>query len=1010
MKLKFKNEQYQAEAAMAVVNCFKGQTKGFRKETVGREVIDNGFFGKKAEISEIFSNKKIELAEEDILKNVQEVQKNNGLKASPKLAGLNFTIEMETGTGKTYVYTKTMYELNKEYGWNKFIIMVPSVAIREGVHKSLEITEEHFQETYGKKIRFFIYDTKNKSNLINIKSFANTSNIEVLIMNYQAFATNSKESRKIYQRLDSIQSEKPIDIIKRARPILIIDEPQRFGPKAEKIFTDKDFNQLFTLRYSATHKQDFNKIYRLDAIDAYNDQLVKKISVKGIEVKGNSGTNSYLFLDRIQVSTTSYPVAYIELEVKQNSGITKKIIKVDEKDDLFTKSNELHQYKGFVVKEINALKNKVTFLNGIEIFAGQAVGDVDEEHVRRIQIRETIKSHIKKERIMFNKGIKVLSLFFIDEVIKYRDYSKGDEKGEYARVFEEEYLNEISQRQFFEEDYNKYLSKFRPEEVHKGYFSIDKQGRLQNSKEKKGEGGSDDESAYDLIMKNKEKLLSFSESSRFIFSHSALREGWDNPNVFQICTLKHSQSNISKRQEIGRGLRICVDSNGERMDKKVLQDEFFDINKLTVVASESYESFARELQNEIVSSLSERPVKLTQDILIDRVLKNENGEEFIFDSQTSLDFIFDCKMKNYLDENYQIKDNLITDIEKNIYQVPEKLKGFEGCVSELINSIYKAANFKVIENEKKNNIEIAKLSPNENFWKKEFQDLWKKIKVKTVYEIDFDTDELIKKCVSALNSRLTVKTVLVNIKTGEQKEKISESDLKSGASIEKISQRIEKTSSLLGSLKYDLIGEITKQTKLRRKTIVEILKSVKPGVFSLFKVNPEDFIKNVSNILNEEKAASLINSISYSKLNQCYSDDIFTINNFNGSLAGNILEVKKHIYNFVKTDSGTERRFAGELEQKENDVLVYAKLPNGFKIPTPVGSYNPDWAIVFDTSKIKYMYFIAETKGTMKTLQLKKIEESKIEYARKHFESLGHSNIKYDFIDSYESLMEKIIK
>lgn len=960
---------------------------------------------------EIFSNKKLEIADSDILKNVQSLQKEQGLKVIDRLDGLNFTVEMETGTGKTYVYTKTMYELNKHYGWNKFIIMVPSVAIREGVHKSLEITAEHFQEIYGKKIRFSIYNTQNKSNLINIKSFADTSNIEVIIMNYQAFATTSKESRKIFQKLDTLQSEKPIDIIKRARPILIIDEPQRFGPEAEKIFTEREFDQLFTLRYSATHKRDFNKIYRLDAIDAYNQKLVKKISVKGIEVVGNSGTNSYLFLDRIQISTDKYPVAYLELEVKQASGIQKKIRQIKEKDDLYIFSNELKQYKGFVVKEINGLTNTVAFTNGVKLSVGQTAGHVDEEHVRRIQIRETIKSHIEKERIMFAKGIKVLSLFFIDEVVKYRDYSKPDQKGNYAQVFEEEYREAISQLNLFEEEYNKYLLGHPVEDIHKGYFSIDKKGHFVDSKEKKSEGGSDDESAYDLIMKNKEKLLGLQEPTRFIFSHSALREGWDNPNIFQICTLKHSQSTISKRQEIGRGLRICVNSNGDRMDTSVLEGEFFDVNKLTVVASESYDSFARELQNEIVESLSERPVKLTVEVLKDLVLTNEKGAKFIFDNQTSMDLIFDLKTKGYVNENYQITDMLIKDIADKKYKVPEKLKGFETQVAQLMQNIYTTANFKAAENENANSINEAVLKPNENFAKKEFQDLWKKIKVKTVYEVDFDSDELIKKSVAAIDNNLTVKKILVHITSGEQEDKIDEASLKSGESMKKQQNITEKADSLLGALKYDLVAEIAKETNLTRRTVVKILQGMKVDTFHNFRVNPESFIHGVANLINNEKAATLINNIVYSKTDQSYDDSVFTINNFKGSLADNILEVKKRVHDYVKTDSKVEREFAKALETE--DVLVYAKLPrgqNGFQIPTPLGNYSPDWAIVFDGDKYKYVYFIAETKGSMESLQLKEIEQKKISYARKHFEALGHADIKYDVIDSYQALRDKIMK
>jgi len=784
-----------------------------------------------------------------------------------------------------------------------------------------------------------------------------------------------------------------------------------FGEKAEKIFTDRVFDQLFTLRYSATHKRDFNKIYRLDAIDAYNQKLVKKISVKGIEVVGNSGTNSYLFLDRIQISTNKYPVAYVELEVKQDNGIQKKIRQVKEKDDLFVLSNELKQYKGFVVKEINGLTNTLAFTNGVKLSAGQTIGHVDEEHVRRIQIRETIKSHIEKERIMFSKGIKVLSLFFIDEVAKYRDYSVPDQKGAYAKAFEEEYKQAISQLNLFEEDYNKYLAKHKVVDIHKGYFSIDKKGNFVDSKEKKSEGGSDDESAYDLIMKNKEKLLGLSESTRFIFSHSALREGWDNPNIFQICTLKHSQSTISKRQEIGRGLRICVNANGDRMDTSVLEGEFFDVNKLTVVASESYDSFARELQNEIVESLSERPVKLTIDVLKDLVLNNDKGEKFVFDNQTSTILIADFMNKKYLNENLQITDALIKDIENKKFKVPEKLKGFETQVADLMTNIYTTANFKASEDDYKNNVTVDELKPNENFAKKEFQDLWKKIKVKTVYEVDFDSAELIKKSVEAIDKNLTVKKILVHITSGEQEDKIDEASLKSGESMKKQKNITEKAASLLGSLRYDLVAEIAKETNLTRRTVVKILQSLRVDTFHNFKVNPESFIHGVVSLINSEKAATLINNIVYSKTDQSYDDSVFTINNFKGSLADNILEVKKHVHDYVKTDSKVERDFAKALETE--DVLVYAKLPrgqNGFQIPTPLGNYSPDWAIVFDTDKYKYVYFIAETKGSMESLQLKEIEQKKISYARKHFEALGHADIKYDVIDSYQALRDKIMR
>ncbi len=1004
MKFKFKQQQYQTNATNAVVRCFAGQTKGYRKETIG----GTGFL-----INEIFSNKKLEITEDKLLQNIKEIQKEQGISPiSKKIEDLNFTTEMETGTGKTYVYTKTMFELNKQYGWNKFIIMVPSVAIREGVHKSLEITAEHFQEIYGKKIRFFIYNTKNKSNLVNIKSFANTSNIEVIIMNYQAFGRRSRESLKIYQKLDALQSEKPIDIIKRARPILIIDEPQRFGPKAEEMLIE--FNPLFKLRYSATHKEDYNKIYKLDAIDAFNQKLVKKINVKGIEVVGVGGADSYLFLDRINISLNQYPTANIELEIKQNNGIKKHIRKIKEGDDLFSISNGLAQYKKFIVKEINGLNNKVSFTNGVEITVGQCCGDVDEKHIRRIQIRETIKSHLEKERLMYKKGIKVLSLFFIDQVSKYRQYDENGKqlKGEYEKIFEEEYDQAINQKTLLDgldEDYQEYLNKFNTRKIHKGYFSIDKKGKFIDSKEKRGGEGSDDESAYDLIMKNKERLLSFSEPTRFIFSHSALREGWDNPNVFQICTLRHAKAEISKRQEIGRGLRICVNENGDRMDYSFLENDFFNFNTLTVIANESYDNFAKTLQKEILDNLSDRPIELTTEVLKDRVLKNKEGEEFVFSNVSAQKVVTKFATEGYIDENLKITEKLIRDIEDKKLVVPTELENFKEELGEIMQKIYSTANFKSSTNEKE---EIKKniLNPNENFAKKEFQDLWNKIKIKTNYEVNFDSEELIKKSISAINhdNGLNVKEIIVNIIEGTQAEEINEDGLRTGTSMKRIRRQLDKTENALSVVKYDLIAEITKKTNLTRKTIVEVLKGINKEKFFQFKVNPEDFIRQVANIINQQKAATLIEHIVYSKIDQVYSDEIFTINNFNGSLKENILEVKKHIYDYVKTDSKIERTFAEELET--GDVLVYAKLPNGFKIPTPVGNYNPDWAIVFDKKDVKYIYFIAETKGSMDSMQLKMIEDLKIQYARKHFEALKEDNIKYDMVDSYKELMDKVMK
>ena len=1018
MKLKFKQHWYQADATNAVVNIFSGQTKWHRKDIVNRKIEDKWTLLEKLNVHEIFSNKKLEITENDILQNVKELQKEQWITPSKALDSLNFIVVMETWTGKTYVYTKTMFELNKKYGWSKFIIMVPSVAIREWVHKSLEITQEHFQEIYGKKIRFTIYDTKNKSNLINIKNFANTSNIEVIIMNYQAFATTSKESRKIYQKLDVLQSQKPIDIIKRARPILIIDEPQRFWDKAEA--TLKEFEPSFILRYSATHKRDKkgneifkNKVYRLDAIDAFNQKLVKKINVKAIEVLWNSWTNSYLFLDKINISTKSFPTANLELEIKQKTTIKKVIKKIKEWDNLFDLSNELKQYKDwFIVKEINWLTNKVIFINWIEIKAGQQIWEVDEKHVRRIQIRETIKSHLEKEKLMYKKWIKVLSLFFIDEVSKYRVYDENwnQIKWEYEKIFEEEYEEAVAQLWLFDNEYNSYLKKSSINELHKWYFSIDKNKRFINSDTKwdKKEGLSNDKDAYDLIMRKKEQLLSFSEPTRFIFSHSALREWWDNPNIFQICTLKHSQSYNNKRQEIWRWLRICVDKDGERMDKNILDNEFFDYNTLTVIASESYEEFAKQLQNEILESLSWRPVELTLDVINGFILKNNDWNKFTFDNSSATKLITKFTIKWYIDEDLKITDKLVNDIETNNFEVLDILEEFKEDLANKLLKIHLTDNFKASTNEKEDNIKEDILKPNDNFAKKEFQELWNKLKVQTTYEVNFDSNELIAKSIEGIDESLEIKKVIVNITEWEQNNIIDEESLKSWKSIVKIDTQIEKTEAILWTIKYDLIEELAKWTNLTRKTIVSILKWINIHKFNQFKGNPESFINKVIKLINEQKSSTLINNIIYSKIDKTYESDIFTINNFKGSLNQNILKVKKHIYDYVKTDSKIERQFAEDLENWE--ISVYAKLPTKFKISTPVWNYNPDWAIVFDKENIKYIYFIAETKWSMSSMDLKSSESLKIEYAKKHFESLAYSNVKYWVIDNYDNLLNEILK
>lgn len=1016
MKLKFKQQQYQDDAVNAIVNCFIGQKKSNNRRDLlvrFKKTVDTGMFAHEEDIEVIsFGNSAITLTESERRKNIRNVQRLNDINYTDSENLNEFSIEMETGTGKTYTYIKTMYELNKEYGWSKFIVMVPSIAIREGVQKSFEITQDHFQEIYHKKIRFFTYNSANSSNIANINTFASDDSIQVMIINYQAFSAKGSANRRIYEELDELQSRKPIDVIKSVRPILIIDEPQKFGDKTETLF--EEFKPLFTIRYSATHKKnkEYNKVYRLDAIDAYNQKLVKKINVKGIEVLHNKSEDTYLFLDSVNISNKHDPEAIIEIEVKTPTGVSRSLKRIKAGDRLEEKSGGLQQYKGYVVSEIDGRYDqydKVFFTNGVEIQVGQAFGDVDENHITRIQIRETIRSHLEKERELHKLGIKVLSLFFIDEVAKYKYYEDGNAlKGEYARMFEEEYTKALADyRTLFDDDYTKYLDSFDTGKIHAGYFSIDKKGHeIDSSINDKKEYLSFDEDAYDLIMKDKERLLSLDEPVRFIFSHSALREGWDNPNIFQICTLKHSNSEISKRQEIGRGLRICVNNDGDRMDYKVLENDFHNINTLTVVASESYDSFAKALQTEMADSLSSRPTRLTMEWLLNKQVINEDGKVLDFNNENTFNFMLQMKNSGYVDEQFKITDKFIEYRDAQKLDFGDSFNLFKDDIIKMISNIYNADNYNPTTDGRRKN--ITTLTPNANFMKKEFQDLWNKINIKTTYEVSFDTDELVEKAVNSINTKLYINKMKVRISEGSQKDNITAESLNSKESMVESKTKVEIVDDFaLSQVKYDLVGELTRDTGLTRKTIIRILSTISQEKFEIYKYNPEEFIRKVTNLINEEKAAAVIDGITYHKTDQRYSNDIFTINNVRGELGENAIDVKKHIYDFLVIDSKNETDFAKKLETGE--VTVYAKLPNGFKIPTPVGNYNPDWAIVFDNPSFKYVYFIAETKGSMKSMELREVEKAKIECAKKHFESLSNADVKYDVVNSYDTLINMLI-
>ena len=1018
MKLQFKHQKFQADAAKAVVDVFAGQpylTPSYMMDR-GTGTFQIGM--NEEEDYTGWSNHRIipELNDQLILEHLQKIQRANQIAPSSKLEGradgYNLTIEMETGVGKTYTYIKTMYELNKHYGWSKFIVVVPSIAIREGVYKSFEMTQEHFAEEYGKKIRYFIY---NSSQLTEIDRFASDSAINVMIINSQAFNAKGKDARRIYMKLDEFRSRRPIDIIAKTNPILIIDEPQSVEGKQTKERL-KEFHPLLTLRYSATHKSDsiYNMVYRLDAMEAYNKRLVKKIAVKGITETGSTATNSYVYLESINLSKAD-PTATLQFDVKQSSGAKPKsrIVKVG--DNLYDYSNGLEEYRnGFVVKAIDGRDDSVEFLNGIKIFAGDVIGKVDEDQLRRIQIRETILSHIQRERQLFYKGIKVLSLFFIDEVANYREYDAAGQpvNGKYATMFEEEYEDIISSLQLSigEDDYIRYLNSIKASKTHAGYFSVDGKGKMINSKVGRKETTSDDVSAYELIMKNKELLLDRDPKKspvRFIFSHSALREGWDNPNVFQICTLKQSSSDVRKRQEVGRGLRLCVNQDGERMDTNALGNDVHNINVLTVIASESYDSFAKGLQTEMADADADRPRAVTVDLFVGKVIKDNNGNEQIIDQDTASAIHYDMIVNGYIDRKGVLTDKYYQDKANGEIKVAEEVADSAASVIEIVDSIYDARSMQP-ENARSNNVELQ--VDEDKMAMPEFKALWSKINAKSVYVVDFDTDELVRKSIASLDSKLRVSKIYFRVETGAMDTIKSKDELLSGASfVKEESASYGVTVTANSNVKYDLIGKLVDETGLTRKAIIAILQGIQPYVFNQFRDNPEEFILKAAFLINDQKATAIIEHITYDVLDEHYDTNIFTEPTIKGKLGVNAMKAKKHLYDHIVYDSSNERDFATDLDTN-TDVAVYVKLPDGFYISTPVGHYNPDWAIAFYEGKVKHIYFVAETKGSMNSMQLRMIEESKIHCAREHFKAISSGNVVYDVVDSYKSLLEKVMK
>lgn len=1036
MKLRFKHQKFQEDATNAICNVFNGQPNETRKFLLDQGSSSSAAQSLFSDTRTGWANPQIHLREEDILKNLREVQKTNKILPSSKIETLTskvewddgrkqtvvkpvFTIEMETGTGKTYTYIKTMYEMNARYGWSKFIIVVPSIAIREGVAKSFQITADHFKEEYGKACRYFIY---NSTRLNELEQFADDPGINVMIINTQAFNATGKDARRIYMKLDSFRSRRPIDVISSVNPIVIVDEPQSvIGVTGGKNVTRDSlgkFNPLFYINYSATHRENFNMVYRLDAVDAYQRQLVKKITVKGISIQGTTATNGYLYLQRINVFPNKSPSATVVFEYNASSsnGIGKKVKTFVHGDNIYDHSGEIEAYRdGYSIAEINARDGFVEFTNGLRLEQGQVVGDSSEADIRRIQIRETIMSHLEKERELFKKGIKVLSLFFIDEVAKYKYYdASGEQKGVYADIFEEEYKNAVelffSQLPFDEDtDYRTFLERDEPYRIHAGYFSVDKKGRAVDSDVKRGESESADVDAYDLIMKNKERLLSADEPVRFIFSHSALREGWDNPNVFQICTLRMSSGDIKKRQEIGRGLRLSVNKDGERMDAEVLgTHNVHDVNSLTVIANESYEEFAKALQDEFYEVIKNRPKEVAPTLFDGQVWVDAAGTELSVDGSKAA-LIFAA-----LNMSGLVKDGQLTDayhdmapelraekVSEMLGNVDNSLPAYVEQVLQLVESVYDPKKNPIVSDAR--NKTTLNLD-HEKFASKEFKSLWEKINAKTYYTVSFNEEKLIESCVNSLNRQLRVSQTLVVITDGY----LSTTKQNTPEMKRLVGKQVVLEEVAAKNVTFDLIGEIATSTRLTRKTVATILQRIEPVVFKLFAANPEEFIREAIKLIDEQKASTIIEHITYDKLDETWNaEEIFVDATIGGEYGKNVSDAKKHLYDKLRYDSSTEKTLGEELDVADT-VELYVKLPSGFYINTPMGKYNPDWAIAFREGSVKHIYFVAETKGDTSELQLREVEKAKIECARRHFEKISDNKVKYSAVGSFAELMSVV--
>jgi type III restriction enzyme len=976
MKIQFENNlEYQDRAISSIVDIFEGQEIVQSNFSVAK--MTNNLFH--STDNELGIGNRLELLDDELLANVQNIQLRNGLPQSKKLGSMDFSVEMETGTGKTYVYLKTLFELNKRYGFSKFIIVVPSIAIKEGVKKTLEITKEHFKTLFDNTpYDYFVYDS---SNLELLRDFATSSDIRIMVINIDAFRKSfsdpSKETKAniIHRQNDRLNGQKPIEFIASTNPILIIDEPQSVDNTVRAKEAIETLNPLCSLRYSATHSQKFNLMYKLDSIDAYEQQLVKQIEVANVKLE-DSSNKAYISLVSVKANPRS---AKVEIDINQ-SGVTKrKAIAVKVGDDLYEKSKGRDVYDGYVINDIYIEKGceYIEFLNGEIIKIGESIGDENNDTIKRLQIRKTIEEHLEKELRLKPRGIKVLSLFFIDKVANYRAYDEQNNpiKGKYALWFEEEF-KAISKRPKYQTLFTKEtpngrfekIERDNVESIHDGYFAQDSKGRVKDSTGK----NKDDESAFDKIMKNKERLLSFDEPLRFIFSHSALKEGWDNPNVFQICTLNETSSIMKKRQEIGRGLRLCVNQDGLRV-------RGFDVNTLTVMANESYEDFARALQKEIEDEEGIKFGIIEEHFFANIPVENENGELDYFGSANSEVVYEYLKEKNYIDSRGKIQDTLKTAIKENRFEVPQEYEALKADITSVITKI--AGNLNNVKDaDDKKLITLNK----EVYLSDDFKALWEQIKYKTTYRVEFDEAKLIEECVKHIQNDLTVGKIKYLY------SKATNRITKAGIEIENRRDDILATEQQ-HFLLPDIITYIQNETNLTRRVIVDIL--IKSKKLQGFKNNPQKFIDGAIKIIKKVMSMFVVDGIKYQKIGDefYYAQECFENQELYGYLSSNMVENRpnKSLYTHTVYDSTIEKNFALEFNQNER-VKLFTKLPNWFKINTPLGSYNPDWAVVIEEEEGEKLYFVVESKGSDLGIDIKRSESLKIECAKEHFREISN--------------------